>query len=90
MTLRMDLGMKGGLSFSLIAGSLVLSSFLSWLVIVTIKEMARLRRSAIAATCARILALEAFRILGLSKILRSSFMVLFDRSEAGRIFLKVL
>jgi len=38
-----------------------------------------------AAICARVLALDAFRTLGLSKILRSSFMVLLDRSEAGPV-----
>ena len=38
-----------------------------------------------AAICARILALWALRTLGLSKILRSSFMVLLDRSEAGPV-----
>ena len=43
-----------------------------------------------AAICARILALGPLRTLGLSKILRSSFMVLLDRSEAGLIFLKEL
>ena len=51
----------------------------------TIKEKARLRRRTMAAICARILALWALRTLGLSKILRSSFMVLLDRSEAGPV-----
>ena len=55
-----------------------------------IKEKARLSSKAIAAICARMLALEPLRTLGLSKILRFSFMVLLERSEAGRIFLKVL
>ena len=43
-----------------------------------------------AAICARILALEPLRTLGLTRIFKSSFMVLLDRSEADRIFLKVL
>ena len=39
---------------------------------------------------ARILARCALRTLGLSRILRSSLMVLFDRSEAERKFFMVL
>ena len=87
--LRMDLGMKGGLSLCFRAGSLDLYSFLIWQVVLTIKEKARLRRRTIAAIWARVLAVLALRILGLSRILRSSFMVLLERSEAGRSFLKV-
>lgn len=60
------------------------------MVILTIKEKARLRSKAIAAIWARILALGLPMILGLSKILRVSFMVLLDLSEAERIFLIVL
>ena len=59
-------------------------------MILTIKENARLSSNTIAAICARIADLFPLRTLGLSKILRSSFMVLLERSEAGRIFLKVL
>lgn len=40
-----------------------------WVVILAIKEKARLTRRTIAAICARLLALEPLRTLGLSKIL---------------------
>ena len=42
-----------------------------------------------AAIWARMVALLALRTLGLSKILKSSLIVLLERSEAGRSFLKV-
>jgi len=50
----------------------------------------RLRSQTMAAICASILALETLRTLCLKRIFKSSFVVLLDCSEAGRIFLKVL
>ena len=87
---RMELGMKGGFSFSRMAGSLVLKSFLKRAVVLTIKEKARLRSRTMPAIWAWIFALRPLRTLGLSRTLISSFMVLLDRSAAGRIFLRVL
>ena len=62
-------------------------SFLMRLVDFAIKEKARLRSNTMAAICARILALHPLITLGFSRILRSSFKVLFARSEADLIFL---
>ncbi len=52
-------------------------------VVLTIKEKVRLSSKAIAVIWARILDLVALRTLGLSRILRSSFKVLFERSASG-------
>jgi hypothetical protein len=49
MIFLMDLGMKGDLSFALRAGLWDSASFLIWLVVLMIKEKARLRRRVIAA-----------------------------------------
>ena len=59
-------------------------------MILTIKEKARLSRKTIPAICAKMLALEPLRTFGFSSILSTSFMVLFERSEADRIFFRVL
>lgn len=85
--LRMALGMKGGMIFALRGGSLDSASFLSWLVVLIMKEKARLSRRTMAAIWAKISDLEPLRTLGLSMILRSSFKVLFARSEADLNFL---
>jgi len=79
--------MEGGFSFSLMLGLFVRWSFLNRFVVLTIKEKVRLSSKTMAAICARILDLDALRTLGLSRILRSSLMVLLDRSDAERIFL---
>ncbi len=79
----MDLDTEGGFSFSLILGSFIWCSFLNRLVVLTIKEKVRLSSKTIAAIWAWILDLDALRTLGLSRILRSSLIVLLDRSASG-------
>ncbi len=79
--------MEGGFSFSLMLGLFVRWSFLNRLVVLTIKEKVRLSSKTMAAIWARILDLDALRTLGLSRILRSSLIVLLDRSDAERAFL---
>ena len=59
-------------------------------MILTIKEKALLIRRAMVASCPRMLALCSLRILGLSRIFRSSLRVLLVRSEAERNFLNAL
>ena len=82
----MDLGKEGEFSFSLMLGTCVRWRFLNRFVVLTKKEKVRLSSKAMAAICARILDLDAFRTLGLSRILRSSLIVLLDRSDAERAF----
>ena len=55
--LRMDLGIRGGLSLCFSAGSLDLYSFVIWQVVLRIKEEAGLRRGTVATIWARMVGL---------------------------------
>ena len=90
MMFRMEFGMEGDFSFSLILGLSVSLNFVNRPVILTIKEKARFSSKVIPDIWPRMLALNPSMMRGFSRILISSLIVPLTRSEADRIFLMVL